>query len=385
MVKFLFLSTLIVGLLLTGCTQQAQEKVATPPDQETPVPSTPTIQQPPPPSRPNPFISASPELKACLQQALGEESFNALVSQERRPTSEEEALIESCLQQFGFLPSPLEQAKTTPKTIKLKWESGGIVLAGNYADPEVVKVNEKEYRMYFGKSPESLKEGERPKIYSAISSDGITWREETGIRLEFATFPDVIKLPDGRWRMYFQSAGEIKSAISNDGLTWQVEPGVRIGQGGHNNLDDYGVGASTTVRLNDGSYLMVYRTEKHQKFCEFSPNPSSFFLFYAVSKDGLNFEKKGLVFDSRNDIFCDLLDGPELVLWDDGSIHLFFWSHKGVYESIFENETFSEPELVFPSVPGNPPPADPTVIKVKDKWFMYYGQHQKGIFYAIYS
>lgn len=43
-----------------------------------------------------------------------------------------------------------------------------------------------------------------------------------------ATFPDVIKLADGRFRMYFQNAGVIKSAISTDGLTWQDEAGTRI-------------------------------------------------------------------------------------------------------------------------------------------------------------
>jgi len=32
----------------------------------------------------------------------------------------------------------------------------------------------------------------------------------------------------------------------------------------------------------------------------------------------------------------------------------------------------------FPSSP----PGDPTLGKVGDKWFMYYGQHTKGIFYA---
>jgi hypothetical protein len=28
------------------------------------------------------------------------------------------------------------------------------------------------------------------------------------------------------------------------------------------------------------------------------------------------------------------------------------------------------------------PPGDPTLIEINDKWFMYYGQHTKGIYYA---
>jgi len=31
------------------------------------------------------------------------------------------------------------------------------------------------------------------------------------------------------------------------------------------------------------------------------------------------------------------------------------------------------------------PPGDPTLAKIKDKWFMYYGQHGKGIYYATYG
>lgn len=243
-------------------------------------------------------------------------------------------------------------------------------------------MEENKYRMYFGGAPEG---GGETGVFSAISSDGINWKIEAGIRVKSAVFPDVLRLPDGRWRMYFQKGGVIRSAISKDGVAWQEEAGIRIDRGGHDNLDDYGIGASTTIRLNDGSYLMVYRTEKRQRFCEHSPNPSSFFFFYAISKDGLNFEKKGMALDSRNDVFCDLLDGPELVLWDDGRLHLFFWSHRGVYESIFEGDAFSEPKLVFPRAPGEHPPADPTLIKIKGKWFMYYGQYQKGIFFATYG
>jgi hypothetical protein len=361
----------LVGLVLvSGCAQQPQE-VKSQPTQETPSPMAP---QTPPPG-PSPFLSGPPELRTCLKQKLGEEAFNALASQERMPSPEEKALIEDCIEQFE---APGETRREKPR-MKLGWSPMGPALEGNYADAEVVEIEE-GYRMYFGGEPEAA--GGRLEVYSALSSDGIKWKIEPGVRMGSATFPDVVRLPDGRFRMYFQRGAVILSAVSEDGVSWQEEPGVRIDRGGHRGLDDRGVGASTTLRLGDGSYLMVYRVEKHQRFCESSPNPSTTFLFYAVSEDGLNFEKKGMVLDSRNDVFCDLLDGPELALWDDGKVHLFFWSHKGVYESVYEEGAFTEPKLVLPRTPGEQPPADPALIKIKGRWFMYYGQHQKGIYYA---
>jgi hypothetical protein len=371
-----FIAVLIVLVSISGCAQPPGQEAVPPPEEETP---SPTAQQAPP-QGPNPFLTGPPELRTCLRQELGEEAFNALALQERMPSPEEKALIKGCIDRFGAPEEPPEKKPGEARAMEgLRWVPKGPAIEGHYADAEVVEAEE-GYRMYFGGEPE-VAQG-RLGIYSAISSDGVEWRIEPGMRIGSATFPDVVRLPDGGYRMYFQRGGVIVSATSEDGLTWREDPGVRIGRGGHDGLDDLGVGAPTTLRLRDGSYLMVYHTEKQQRFCERSPNPSTTFLFYAASPDGLNFEKKGMALDPRNDIFCDLLGGPELVLWDDGMVHLFFWSHKGVYESIHENGAFTEPKLVLSRAPGEQPPADPTLIKIKDSWFMYYGQHQKGIYYA---
>ena len=48
----------------------------------------------------NPFTSGSPELKNCLHQALGEESFNS-IALERRPTKEEDNLMEPCMAKYS--------------------------------------------------------------------------------------------------------------------------------------------------------------------------------------------------------------------------------------------------------------------------------------------
>jgi hypothetical protein len=375
---FLVLLALVAALaMLSGCAKESADEVeikaenASPP-QVTEAP--PHVAEAPPPG-PNPF-TGPPELQACLRKGLGDEAFNALAAQTRRARPEEKAIIEDCIREFESVVPPPQPGR--PK--EARWETVGVAIAGKYADAEVVEVEEGKYRMYFGIEPEVAR-GEL-SILSAISSDGISWDKEAGVRVEDAVFPDVVRLPDGRFRMYFQRGGVIVSAVSEDGIAWAEEPGVRIGRGGHSGLDDLGVGASSTIVLEDGSYLMVYRTEKAQRFCERSPNTYSTFLFYAVSKDGLNFEKRGMVLDPRGEKFCDLADGAELVRWDDGKVHLFFWSHKGIYESVYDGGAFSEPELVFPRAPGEQPPADPTLIKIGEEWFMYYGQHGSGIFIA---
>ncbi|MBI2627438.1 hypothetical protein HYW72_00750, partial [Candidatus Nomurabacteria bacterium] len=92
------------------------------------------------------------------------------------------------------------------------WQLGGIAIAGKYADAEIVELGSGNYRMYYSIEPEVP--GNKLEVFSATSTDGINWKKEEGVRKEFATFPDVVKLPDGRFRMYFQNAGVIKSAIS---------------------------------------------------------------------------------------------------------------------------------------------------------------------------
>jgi len=320
-----------------------------------------------------------------------------------------------------------------------KWQEKGVAISGQYADAEVVDLGNGQYRMYYSIEPEVP--GNNLEVYSAVSSDGINWEKESGIRKTFATFPDIVKLPDGRWRMYFQNAGVIKSAISTDGLSWTDEPGVRIGKSESGfNLED--VGAQGTIRLDDGTYIMLYRGTINEPYRtrEKIPNQDTHIYFWATSKDGLTFEKKGLAIDSRNDILLGAADGAEWVRWDDGELRVYFWSYAGVYHVIYnaslqersdviasdyKDGTFSQPVFDFtnkqsfssnkqsfssnkqsfssnkqsfssnkqsfssnnkdPMAKFSPnPPADPTLAKINGKWFMYYGQHTKGINFATY-
>ena len=68
---------------------------------------------------------------------------------------------------------------------------------------------------------------------------------------------------------------------------------------------------------------------------------------------------------------------------------MFFWGYFGIYESTVTDNSFTELEIVYEAKKENPmhrfpsnPPGDPTLGKVGEKWYMYYGQHTKGIYYA---
>ncbi|MDP3733456.1 MAG: hypothetical protein Q8Q91_02830 [Candidatus Daviesbacteria bacterium] len=277
------------------------------------------------------------------------------------------------------------------KSIKLGeelWSETGVVIPGGYADADVVDLGNGKFRMYYSAEPGT--KDFQGQVYSAISSDGIKWTTEEGTRITLATFPSVIKLSDESYRMYFQENREIKSAISTNGLTWKREDGVRIDAKNTAGLTLTGVLAPTVMKIKE-EYVMVYAGAINQPYeKEKVPNKETHPLLWATSKDGLTFEKKGIALDSRNETFKGWMDGPELITWDDSTIKLFFWGYFGVYESIFEKGSFSEPKFVFygpnfdssKALPPSPS-GDPTLVKIGNTWNLYYGYFQKGIYRAI--
>ena len=282
--------------------------------------------------------------------------------------------------------SPSSQTEKQKKISPVSWEAQGVAIDGSWADADVVELGYGNYRMYFAVEPEVP--GNKLEVYSATSTDGIDWQREEEVRREFSVFPDVIKLPDGRWRMYFQNQSVIKSAISPDGLGWTDEAGVRIDktESGFNIENN---GAPSSIRLDDSTYLMVYRGIVPQKYSPEVPNKDTGLFFYATSSDGLTWQKRGIALDSRNSKLAGWVDGAEFVKWDRDALRLYFWSYKGVYHIVYKNGVFSKkPVFDFTNssdsnrpFPENPP-GDPTLAKINGKWFLYYGQHTKGIFYA---
>lgn len=136
-------------------------------------------------------------------------------------------------------------------------------------------------------------------ILSAVSGDGLSFQTEPGIRVAphpelpwmslRVIAPTITPLPDGRWRMYFESRGPatrptvICSAVSSDLLQWDLEPGIRLETSG-------GVGGPRYLRLPDG---------RGRLYCfarDFGPGGMaggkclSTSVLSAVTSDGLQFQ-----------------------------------------------------------------------------------------------
>jgi len=149
-----------------------------------------------------------------------------------------------------------------------KWEPGIRVNFGQSGDwdttavraPEGVLLKDGRIRVYYigwngasGPYASNRQPGERWRILSALSADGLEFVKEPGVRIDLDPAADpphgevamakplVVRLTDGRWRMYFaapcvidadaansSSRRLLLSAVSSDGLAWRREPGVRL-------------------------------------------------------------------------------------------------------------------------------------------------------------
>ncbi|MGH8104273.1 MAG: hypothetical protein ACREJQ_07120 [bacterium] len=123
-------------------------------------------------------------------------------------------------------------------------EAGVRYAAPGITDPDVIQTK-KWWRMFLSVGQDVL---------SAYSQDGLKWVADKGERGYFGAVTSTIQLPDGRLRMYISARG-IESMISRDGLTWEFEDGVRISARPQQVVADPSV-----VQLQDGSYLMFYKT-----------------------------------------------------------------------------------------------------------------------------
>lgn len=281
-------------------------------------------------------------------------------------------------------PSSSETTKVEVKT----WKEEGAVIPGKYADADIIKV-EDGYRMYYGLEPEVP--GFKNQVYTAFSLDGKTWTDQKEI-MTGATFPSVLKITSG-YRMYFQAntpgASGIMSATSQDGISWTKESAFRVtAPKTYEDEEVESIAAPTVEIMDDSSYLMVYRMGLKKKYNSEAPNQTTTFFLYATSTDGLSWVEKGLAVDSRNETLLGMIDGAELFK-EDNKYKLYFWGYAGVYYTTYENGEFGKPNLEFQKsdVPKGAkfapnPPGDPTLVKIGEKLYMYYGQHEKGIYLA---
>jgi len=152
-------------------------------------------------------------------------------------------------------------------------------------NPAVFELQSGGYRMLYEGSTRIDNSQTNRKLYSAVSSDGLTWTKEEGVRFYdtgdgkpgeiFTSVPDVIRLPDGRLRMYYTRGASSATAVSSDeGLTWTKE--LNLGLGGIAVDPDI-------VWLDDGTYKLFYTAFESEWAV------GSQVMMSADSADGLHF------------------------------------------------------------------------------------------------
>ena len=170
--------------------------------------------------------------------------------------------------------------------VRLGPRQGG---AGDFrvVSPEVVPAldRENQWRMYYECCPGP--QSGPSTLRSAISTDGLNWEVEPGVRLgaDDASFysPRVVFLDGGHCRLYCGARGKgILSALSTDGgLTFALEPGARLKPGsGYDALTAF---APEVLPIAGGGYRMYYAGYS-------APNRA--YVLAATSADGLHWQKE---------------------------------------------------------------------------------------------
>jgi predicted GH43/DUF377 family glycosyl hydrolase len=247
------------------------------------------------------------------------------------------------------------------------------------------------YRMYYTESGPGMDYRASPaSILSAFSADGETWEPEEGVRLGSdesgpslrVVCPDVISLPDGGWRMYFEGQphvgpSAIMSAYSDDGLTWEHESGVRFGDGNA----DYGSPRCLYVE-SDGRL-------RYGLYCHRAVQPgvgahSDKTIISATSDDGLHFEREpGVRISQTNESETAMVYAPEVLRLGNGTYRMYYagWSAEPLHGHILsatspDDLTWTkdpEPSVTFGGKWDTVKCSEPCIMRLPDgRYRMHY-------------
>ena len=167
---------------------------------------------------------------------------------------------------------------------------------GSVLMPNMIKLKTGQYALYY-----NLQEPTVSAIKVALSEDGINWSTvatalssptDPSDREYTLGGASVMRIEDGKYRMYYRASPQqtigtpplygIFSAISSDGISWQREPGVRIDIAAYDSKSNLTLaGHGSFYRLENGRYACVFSANSKA-----NPNSPSD-LTQAFSNDGL--------------------------------------------------------------------------------------------------
>ncbi len=239
-----------------------------------------------------------------------------------------------------------------------------------FFDVCVVRLEDGSYRMY------GEKEGD---VVSYVSTDGLSWRKEDGIRMAGAAFPFVQTLQDGRFRMFYVPSkkartpqNKVLSAISKDGVFFERETGERY------------IGGSELERTLQAPRVIATRNGGYRMYLTALSGPPEDELaltLSAYSSDGFNFvREEGIRLDPRETPLMGRRAAHAYPLSHAGGIRLYFaGAHAQGGGGILSAESRDGLAFTVNPVPEIPEierglgPQDPCVVPVPGGLRMYYG------------
>lgn len=207
-----------------------------------------------------------------------------------------------------------------------------------------------------------------------MSPDGTSFVAEAGNRLpDGSGMPRTVVNPSGGWRLYFTSGSGIKSAVSTDGLNFSVEEGFRITAeaAAFTGTTVGATSGATVIRLSDGRYRMYFSDLPRP-----GDPPGGHRIKSAVSTDQLRWTmEEGTRVGPGAPALTESAEHPFALGNADGSITLYYGkftgpgtaSTEGLYHSTsadgltFATETY---DIFF----GN----DPDAVRLADGTLVMY-------------
>lgn len=149
------------------------------------------------------------------------------------------------------------------------------------------------------------------QIYSASSTDGLTWTSDDTLILDHTSVPDPIYLEDGTIRIYYVDANQIPETVNcaesvDGGETFTVLDCEIQGLENAKALDP------SIIQLEDGSFRLYFYESKLNVGVDSEVEHT---ISYADSDDGIQFTKKGTAFTYNGLVDPDVFwNGNEWVI-----------------------------------------------------------------------
>ena len=260
-----------------------------------------------------------------------------------------------------------------------------IFLSGCVSEPERTTQNEivvEEPEPIYEKPQDLIQETEDAPSEMPVEITSFSWEKDSGSRIVDGSVPFIHKLKDGKFRLYYCKDNGILSAVSSDGLTFTKEQGVRISPGKGFELQ---VCDPTIIDLPDGKIRMYY---KGANSLMPGPGQSVHKIYSAISSDGLTFQKEGLRIDSETSGDNDWASVPDAIMLPDGRVRIYYVTAAEREHGI--GSAISSDGLNFVKEPGMRVPnlVDPALVKIGDRYVLFaasiderFATLPKGIYY----